>query len=225
MTQEQIWDKLFQQQYEQIFFNTSKISERWQEPTGSGEPKFVNDFYKLPRLEDIAIPHWKIQPIIGKSPEKEFWYRLSRGIFNVNLRLRTEDQINYLEERDLFHDCFGHLPILYNEHYSNYLRALGCFAQYASEKELKKLSRLYWFTSEFGLVIEDGVQKPYGAGILSSYGELEHVLSGEANVTKFDIERIGQTDYPTDGFQPIYFCLRDWSELDYIVKYIWRYWV
>lgn len=216
MTQEQIWDTLSDQQFTQIILNQQRVSEKWVE-----SPLFL----ELPRLEDISIPHWRIQPILGKSPEADFWYRLSRGIFNVNMRLRSEDQLHYLEERDLFHDVFGHLGILHDKRYTDYLIALGVFAQFASEEGLQKLSRLYWWTSEFGAVNEDYVTCAYGAGILSSIAEFKHFCSGKATFIPFEIERVGNTPYPTDTFQPYYFVLRDWDQLDEIIKYIWKNWI
>lgn len=219
MTKRQIWEELFVTQAGSIQENELRVSSKWRR--GAVEMATVLN-YNYPRIEDFAIPHWDIFPIVGKAPEAAFWYRLSRGIFNVNQRLRTEENLRYLEERDLFHDTFGHLPILYDEQYTNYLRGLGVFAQYATEEGLAVLSNIYWFTSEFGLVIENGIPHAYGAGLLSSIDELEHALSSEANVHRFNATDVADVqEYVLDGFQEDYFLLNEWSELQQILKFLW----
>lgn len=214
MTDIQIWDTLVENQRQNAFFEASSL---WD--TGN-----IN-FTELPRFEDVNIPHWKLLPIIGKSDESDFWYRLSRGIFNVNMRLRSEENINYLEERDLFHDFFGHVPFLYNKDYTNYLIGLGNFYENSTKSDVIKrcLSNLYWFTSEFGLIKEQGKTKILGAGILSSVDETTYVLTHPELHKPFDIwEIVMKKDYVTNGFQDTYYVLKDISEFRKILKFLWR---
>jgi phenylalanine-4-hydroxylase len=225
MDNHEIWKTLFKGQ---ILNALAKGSIKW--VRGWEASMFLTE--ELPAMEDIFIPHWKVQAIVGKAPEKPFWYRLSRGVFNVNQRLRPEDQIAYLEERDLFHDLFGHTPILFDKEYTDYVRALGVLAQFAHDNDnvRRAISNIYWFTSEFGLVHEKGQLKAYGAGILSSQAELKFAMSDESNkifITDDNIlnnlYNIVHIDgYITDGFQDRYYVLTDWSQLDTIVKWLWK---
>lgn len=221
MTDNQIWNELYDNQ---VLNARHHACRQWIEGLARMQ------IYRLPLIEDLSIPHWKIQPILGKSPEAIFWYRLSRGIFNVNQRLRPEDQIAYLEERDLFHDTFGHLPILYDYEYTNYVRGLGNVAQYIKDPEgLIALSNLYWFTSEFGLMLdEQGTLKAYGAGVLSSQDELKfamtspnafHIPIDSTNILH-EISNI--KTYITDGFQDRYYILPSFDYLKEILKFLWR---
>lgn len=225
MNEKNIWKILYEAQTQSL----EGVSYKWIE----GFKKM--DLHELPTIEDLNVPHWKIQPILGKSPEIPFWYRLSRGIFNVNLRLRGEDQLDYLEERDTFHDVFGHLPILYNKEYTDYVRGLGVFAQFMedSEEARRALSNAYWFTSEFGLVLEKNsgwnTIRAYGAGIISSKAELEHALNTENKKILLDdvwLESFAEIDgYITDGFQDRYYVLPNWSYLKDILKWLWNRYV
>lgn len=224
-SKEDVWAFLYEEQSNNFMENDIKISNKW--ITGmihlakSGQ---LLPYY--PALEDISIPHWRVFPVLGKQPEPEFWYRLSRGVFNVNMRLRDVEHLRYLEERDLFHDTFGHLPILLDKQYTDYLLGLGTFAQYATPEGLKALSNIYWFTSEFGLVLESGVPHAYGAGIISSIDESQYALSTDANVHMWDINQvIAVEDYVTDGFQKDYFILQGWSVLSDILRYLWKNYV
>lgn len=215
MTQEEIWLNLYEGAIEGAI---KGASTKWIRGINS------LDLRTLPVIEDLSIPHWKVHPILGKSPEASFWYRLSRGIFNVNQRLRAEDQLAYLEERDLFHDTFGHLPILYDPDYTNYLYGIGNIAMHMTQDPVNQriLSNVYWFTSEFGLVEEDGKIKAYGAGILSSRGELEYALSEKSRKELFDIRKMAAIEsYPTDTFQDTYYVLRDWTHLRYVLQWLW----
>lgn len=215
MTDKQIWNKLRDEQSKLI--DKHGVCTIWK----LGRNKMYMEY---PALENVAIPHWRILPIVGKSPEFMFWRRLSRGIFNVNTRLRSEENLRYLEERDLFHDFYGHLPMLWSPDITNYLIGLGLFAQYATEEGLEALSRVYWFTAEFGLIEEYGQAKALGAGIISSMDELAYVNDNpNANIHKWDIEQVIDTPYITDGFQQDYFVLPNVLEFGLILKHLWRY--
>lgn len=215
MIKEEIWEHLALQLREA----SSKASIMWK------YHNMINHLFHLPKLEDIVIPHWKLLPIVGKSPEGDFWYRLSRGIFNINQNLRDEEHLEYLEERDLFHDLFGHGPALFSPDITDYLIGLGNFYENSCKSpEIQKvLSNLYWFTAEFGLIMERGKPKVLGAGILSSKAELKHVFSGEATILPFSIkEVINEPPYITDGFQERYYLLDTKDQFKDILKYLWK---
>lgn len=229
-----VWGELYERKASMIYDN----EKHHVLPTTERHETFIFD-NDIPNIEDVSIPHWRLLPIIGKAPEHEFWYRLANGVFNVNMRMRSEDQLAYLEERDYFHDMFGHVPILHDREFSNYIKSLGLIAQYCSPTNttiLKGLSNIYWHTAEFGLVYEEDffnsnekVLTVYGAGIISSVDE-HRFVSGRFEikptfVTLFkdmSIEDLFNLDsYVTDGFQNFYVVLEDWNDLKKIIKYLW----
>lgn len=229
MNSKEIWDTLMGRQWKPAVKHASK---RWL----NGLP-LIGLSMPDPMNQEITIGNdWKVIPILGKSSEVSFWYKLSRGAFNVNVRLRDANQINYLEERDLFHDYFGHLPILINKHYTDYLLGLGIYAQHMHFSDpvtfnsaKKAISNIYWFTSEFGLVMEDGELKAYGAGILSSVDELNNALSGDSkkiHLTQdnlaIELSKMTKRNYITNEFQDIYYVLTNWSLLTDMLKWLWK---
>ncbi len=141
--------------------------------------------------------------------------------------LRKKEQLDYLEEPDMFHDVFGHVPLLADPVIANYLLGLARIAEryLNNEDAVECISRLYWYTIEFGLVKERWHTKIYGAGILSSIGETQFVLSPRANRVPFDLYEILKTPYIKDKFQEQYFVLESLGqfkriiiELDYFMR-------
>ena len=182
---------------DQQFQRTDYMSSIWNDGF-----KYMRDLLSKPTVfENITIPHWRVLPIDGKSDDLVFFDRLSKGIFNANIYLRKWDEKDYLPTRCRWHDSFGHLPHLYNDEYSDLMRQMGIlgrviireFGEESSKKYIKWLTRLYWYTIEFGLIKEGSQIKAYGAGIISSPGELYHtVISGEASskIRPFDLDQI-----------------------------------
>lgn len=200
-------------------------------------PKIWRDgFVKLPdmsriiNLEGISIPHWRVLPIDGKSDDITFFKRLYRGIWNVNVYLRKYSEVDYLPTRCRWHDTFGHIPYLYDERYSDMLRMFGVAGvlieqKHNSDPELfRQLGNLYWHTIEFGLIISDNeTYIPFGAGIISSSGESDYVLSGECayRVYDFNYKYILDTDYITDDYQSHYFNIISIDNIyESIIKFI-----
>lgn len=183
-------------------------------------------------FEDIAIPHWRVLPIDGKSDDLVFFDRLSKGIFNANIYLRQWEERDYLPTRCRWHDSFGHLPYLYDDKYSHLLRQIGIMGKMiiqrfpenlkAQKLYIDQLSRLYWYTIEFGLIAEDHQIKAFGAGIISSPGELTHtVYSNEAvhKFREFNLDDIIERDFEVYDFQHTYFIIRSLDQIqDAIVE-------
>jgi len=134
--------------------------------------------------------------------------------FPATTWIRGRHQIDYLEEPDMFHDVFGHVPLLADEHFSGFLKALGVLGrQFMHEpKALLMVQRMYWFTVEFGLIDEDEV-KAYGAGVISSPGELAHFQTETAVKRSFSVKEISETDFRTDIIQPLYFVIDSLEQL------------
>lgn len=222
--EERIWNKLYIQQIDAA---RQYAVDDWI----YGERRL--ELSTIPKVENITIPHWRILSIIGKSPESDFWYRLANGIFNVNMRLREESQLAYLEERDYFHDVFGHTPMLFNYYVSNFIKGLGLFGQatWFNNDAKRALSNFYWFTIEFGLMqsSENTKLKVLGAGILSSVDELQFAVSPDSRkirLTEDVYDEIAEMkDYVTNGFQERYYVLQDYFQFNQIIKYLWNRYV
>lgn len=221
MTKEEIWDHLIQKKWPQInyYMNRHRVSKKW----WNGVMRMAPMVY--PNLESAYTSNgWRLYPIVGKSSDEDFFRRLSRQTFNINTRLRSEENLAYLEERDTFHDYFGHTPMLCDEQFTEFLIRLGVLYGFCrSDEERSWVSHFYWYTAEFGLVDENCEVCVYGAGIMSSVDEFRYVVnSGEANIhSDFTLEDITTTPYITDGFQNDYFMLKNWDHLDDLTEQLY----
>jgi phenylalanine-4-hydroxylase len=177
---------------------------------GEGIPRFdvVNE--KLGRATN-----WQLVAVPGLLPDLTFFDHLANRRFPVTVWLREPHEFDYIVEPDIFHDFYGHVPLLFQPVFADYLQAYGRGALKAhAQGAIEMLSRLYWYTVEFGLIDTPKGLRTYGAGILSSGGELPYCIdSPKPNRIGFDLLRIMQTRYKIDTFQETYFVIRDFSEL------------
>jgi phenylalanine-4-hydroxylase len=159
---------------------------------------------------------WNIYVVPGLIDNKPFFEHLSNREFPSSTWLRKKSQLEYLEEPDMFHDIFGHVPLLANLHFANFLSELAGIALEHIENEwaVEILSRLYWYTVEFGLIKEGNGLKVYGAGILSSSGETQYSIDSDIPVRMpYDVKKIFQTPYIKDKFQEQYFVIDSYEQL------------
>jgi len=180
--------------------------------------KFTND--KIPNFKEVnailqSITGWSLEVVPNISPQKEFFEFLSQKKFTSTCWLRSMEQLDYLEEPDMFHDVFAHVPLLCNENYVNFFKGISDIAlKHINNPEIiELLGRIYWFTIEFGLIKENGALKIYGAGIISSKGETEFCLSAAAKRSHFDVATIFNTSFRTDQIQEEYFVIESFEEL------------
>ncbi|HET6228331.1 MAG TPA: phenylalanine 4-monooxygenase, partial [Bacteroidia bacterium] len=180
--------------------------------------KFSND--KIPDFKEVnkilqSITGWSLKVVPNISPQKEFFEFLSQKKFTSTCWLRSMEQLDYLEEPDMFHDVFAHVPLLCNENYVNFFKGISDIAlKHINNPEIVELlGRVYWFTIEFGLIKEDGELKIYGAGIISSKGETEFCLSEGAKRSAFDVATVFSTSFRTDRIQEEYFVIESFEEL------------
>jgi len=161
------------------------------------------------------ITGWNLHVVPCISPQKEFFQLLSQKKFTATCWLRTMEQLDYLEEPDMFHDVFGHVPLLSNKNYCEFFKGISDIALEHIDNPLavELLGKIYWFTIEFGLIREAGKLKIYGAGIMSSFGEVKHCLSDEVTRVDFDVETIFSTDYRNDQMQNLYFVIDSYEQL------------
>jgi phenylalanine-4-hydroxylase len=158
---------------------------------------------------------WEVVAVPGLIPEEAFFSLLSRRRFPVTGWIRKPEEFDYVVEPDVFHDLFGHVPLLFNPMFADYMQAYGAGGLKASRLEsCEYLARLYWYTVEFGLIDTPAGLRAYGAGILSSPGELRHsVTSHDPQRLGFDIERIMRTRYKIDSYQSTYFVIDSFEQL------------
>lgn len=166
-----------------------------------------------PRLK--AATGWEIVPVPGVIPNEPFFRHLAERRFPAANFLRGADSLDYSEEPDMFHDLFGHLPMLTNPVFADFLVAYGKAGLRAETLDAADyLGRLYLHTVEFGLVREGGGIRAYGAGLLSSIAETVHaVTSSDARRLSFDLARVMRSDYLFDEFQPTYFVIESFEHL------------
>lgn len=190
----------------------------------------------IPRFEDIntrllQATGWQLVGVPGLIPEVPFFTLLSEQKFPVTTWIRTPEELDYIVEPDLFHDLFGHVPLLFDKSYADHIQAYGQGALKAHALEhgqaqmhgaVEMLSRLYWYTIEFGLLREatsqGDVVRAYGAGILSSSGELQHSIHALeparlALQTPADLLRCMASTYKTDTYQTQYFVIDSFDAL------------
>ena len=151
----------------------------------------------------------------GLIPEEAFFALLAERKFPVTDWIRTPEEFDYVVEPDVFHDLFGHVPLLFNPVFADYMQAYGAGGLKASRLDAcELLARLYWYTVEFGLIDTPQGLRAYGAGILSSAGELRHaVLSPEPQRIAFDLQRLMRTLYKIDSYQAGYFVIDSFRQL------------
>ena len=174
----------------------------------------IPDYGELnPRLK--AATGWEVVPVQGLIPDEDFFRLLATRRFPAGNFIRSADQIDYLQEPDVFHDVFGHVPMLADPVFADYMQAYGQGGlRSLGFGALHKLARLYWYTVEFGLIRECGDLRIYGAGIVSSYSETLFALDDQSpNRIAFDLIRTMRTPYRIDDFQQVYFVINSISEL------------
>lgn len=178
---------------------------------------------RIPDFEEInkvlyKATGWELVSVPGLIPVQAFFTHLATKAFPVTHWMRKREKIDYLQEPDLFHDLFGHVPLLMNPVYASYLAAYGRGGARAfrmgNQSYLEMLARLYWYTVEFGLIKEDDAIKIYGAGILSSPGEVVFSIDDPSpNRLAFDLERILRTDFIISDFQETYWVIDSIEQL------------
>ena len=158
---------------------------------------------------------WEIVAVAGLVPDEVFFQLLASRRFPAGNFIRHADELDYLEEPDVFHDVFGHVPMLMHPVFADYMQAYGRGGLRAQRLgKLQELARVYWYTVEFGLVLENGQLRIYGSGIASSSAESVFAIEDPSpNRVRFDLERVMRTEYRIDDFQETYFVIRDMDEL------------
>lgn len=207
------WDTLFARQSKLLPGRASEAYLRGLDVLKLSRPG-IPDFKELSeRL--MTLTGWQVVAVPGLVPDDVFFDHMANRRFVAGNFIRRPDQLDYLQEPDVFHDVFGHVPMLADPVFADYLAAYGRGGQRALGMDaLKYLGRLYWYTVEFGLVREDGDLRIYGAGIVSSYSESRFALEDPSpNRIGFDLARVMRTEYRIDDFQQNYFVIPSYEDL------------
>ena len=210
------WGTLYRRQRELLVGRACDEFLAAQDAMGMGEGH-------IPRFDELnkvlqAATGWTLIGVEGLLPELDFFEHLANRRFPVTWWIRRPDQIDYIAEPDLFHDLFGHVPLLMNPLFADYMQAYGAGGVRAHRDfgpdALQNLTRLYWYTVEFGLINTPAGLRIYGAGIVSSKGESLYSLEDPApNRIGFDQQRIMRTRYRIDTFQKTYFVIDSFEQL------------
>jgi phenylalanine-4-hydroxylase len=210
-----MWDRLFARQSEMLPGRAADAYMRGLDVLKLSKPG-IPDYQEL-NARLMAATGWQVVAVPGLVPDDVFFDHLANRRFPAGNFIRTPDQLDYLQEPDIFHDVFGHVPMLADPVFADYmvaygrggLRSLGFGA-------LDHLARLYWYTVEFGLIQEPQGLRIYGAGIVSSYGESIFALDDPSpNRIGFDLTRVMRTEYRIDDYQQNYFVI---PSLDHLLQ-------
>jgi phenylalanine-4-hydroxylase len=220
-----VWRTLFERQMAtlqdkaclEFLFALEKMKELIN-PNSLPQIEKINDWFK-------TSTGWTIENKPGLIPVDEFFESLSQRKFYTTSRLRKMDLLDHLEEPDMFHDIFGHIPLLSLTIYSEFMfkfGQLGVQFKHNPEKQ-HQLMHLYWLTIKFGLINQFGL-KIYGAGIISSFKESKNSISKKSKHIPFDIETILESSFKSDGIKNTYFVINSFEELFDIILDLSKTW-
>jgi phenylalanine-4-hydroxylase len=210
-----VWNLLTGRQLENI---QNKVSGEYL--NALGEMNDVLNMDEIPEFERINKwftdkTEWSIETVKGLIPVEDFFRLLAEKKFCSSTWLRSKKNMNYLEEPDMFHDIFGHIPLLSNPVFSEFVSEFGKIGLHHinDQEKLIELQRLYWFTIEFGVIMDQNKLKAYGAGIISSLEETNKVYDEKGDFHAFNLNDILKRDFHTDKVQEAYFVISSFDDL------------
>ncbi len=174
---------------------------------------------KVPQCPDVsrvlkATTGWALEPVAALIPFNKFFNLLANRKFPAATFIRRREELDYLQEPDMFHEVFGHCPMLTNQACADFTHTYGMLAEKATHEEQVMLAKLYWFTIEFGLIQTKLGLRAYGGGILSSKSETIYSVESPTPIRrKFDVMEVLRTPYRIDIMQPVYYIIEDYNVL------------
>lgn len=178
---------------------------------------------RIPQLTEMnrrlkELSNFRLAPIEGLVETRGFLSWLSYRTMLSTQYIRHHSRPEYTPEPDIVHESIGHIPMFTNRAFADFSQFIGHGAKIATDRQLEELGRLYWFTVEFGLIDEDGETKAYGAGLLSSYGELENAFTDKVERRPFDLETVINTAYDYSDMQPLLYVIPSYAYLKDVTR-------
>ncbi|MCL4122117.1 UNVERIFIED_CONTAM: hypothetical protein GTU68_011612 [Idotea baltica] len=209
----EVWEILYKEQMSHLPNKVTSYFLKGIEIVGF-EPHKIPTFERLNQGLAEATG-WSVFVVPGLIDNKPFFEHLANKEFPATTWLRKKSQLEYLEEPDMFHDIFGHVPLLSVPKFCNYLTELSeiVLQHIENPNVVEVAARLYWYTVEFGMIQENGDLKIYGAGISSSSGESRYCVGNEAIHLPYDVKKIFKTPYVKDNYQAQYFVIDSYQQL------------
>lgn len=222
----QVWNTLFARQQDNL---NHKACNDYLLHLQEMEP--VLNAHKVPcfkELDQMLLQKtgWSIEVVPGLIPVSDFFELLARRKFCSSTWLRSMSQLDYLEEPDMFHDIFGHVPLLMNPDYAAFIERIGHLGVRHKNNPtlLDGLEKLYWFTIEFGLMQSSKGLQIYGAGIISSFGETNHIYTDGVRISSFDIDNILAAQFTTSEVQNQYCSIHSFTQLYESIEQLEQQW-
>ena len=208
-----IWDDLYARQLDILPGRAASAFMAGLQKLGLGRGG-VPDFARLSK-ELSALTGWSVVPVPMLIPDHVFFWHLANRRFPAGNFIRSRETFDYIQEPDVFHDVFGHVPMLADPVFADYMQEYGRAGWKAMRyNRLKSLGALYWYTVEFGLVMEGNELRAYGAGILSGPAEAVYAVEAQSpNRIFLNVDRVMRTDYVIDDLQPTYFVIESFADL------------
>ena len=210
--QHEVWRTLYQRRMKDLERCASQVYLDGAQAIGL-EERWVPD---LERVNARLRPRtgWTAVGVPGFLPARLFFQSLAQRRFPTTITVRPADQLDYVPEPDIFHDVFGHVPLHSDPVFADFLQAFGELAQRAqTEDDLERMTRLFWFTVEFGLIREHGEIKVYGSGLVSSHADCQHAMGPDCEQRRFTLQGVFEQDFGIDHIQPVLFVLESFDQL------------
>ncbi len=211
-----VWQQLFSRQQNNLNTKGTELHNKSVTALNS-----IFNAAEIPHLDILSAAllertGWQIHIVKGFIPAVEFLELLSRKHFAASTWLRKPEELDYLEEPDMFHDVFGHLPILCAAPYADFVHRVGLMGHEYSNSPacIDLIERFYWYSIEFGLVKENGQTKILGAGIISSYGETNRIFGDDSvEIKPFNLDEILYLPFDKGALQPVYYVAENYDQL------------
>ncbi len=210
--QHEVWGLLYDRRMKQLVTDGSRVFLDGAKVIGLRHDQ-------VPNLADVnarlsRMTGWNAVPVAGFLPAREFFQCLSMRRFPTTITVRTREQMDYLPEPDIFHDVFGHVPLHSDPAFADFLQRYGKIACAARDDEdVVRMTRLFWFTVEFGLVREDGRTKVYGSGLISSHGDAANALGPKCERRPFSLDAVFNQHFEIDHLQDVLFVVDSFEQL------------